>query len=33
MNPFLALVITFAVALLELRLLDFAAHHGWINPT
>ncbi len=31
MNPFLALVITFAVALLELRLLDFAAHRGWIE--
>ncbi len=32
MNPFLALVITFAVALIELRLLDFAAHRGWIEP-
>jgi len=31
MNPFLALVITFAVALIELRLLDFAAHRGWIE--
>jgi phytol kinase len=31
MNPFLALIITFAVALSELRLLDFAAHRGWIE--
>jgi phytol kinase len=31
MNPFLALVITFAVALIELRLLDFFAHRGWIE--
>ncbi|MGA2504107.1 MAG: phosphatidate cytidylyltransferase [Anaerolineales bacterium] len=31
MNPFLALIITFAVALIELRLLDFAAHRGWIE--
>ena len=32
MNPFLALIITFAVALTELRLLDFFAHRGWIEP-
>jgi phytol kinase len=31
MNPFLALIITFAVALVELRLLDFFAHRGWIG--
>jgi phytol kinase len=31
MNPFLALIITFAVALVELRLLDFFAHRGWIE--
>ena len=31
MNPFLALIITFVVALVELRLLDFAAHRGWIE--
>jgi phytol kinase len=31
MNPFIALIITFAVALIELRLLDFAAHRGWIE--
>jgi phytol kinase len=31
MNPFLAVIITFAVALGELRLLDFAAHRGWIE--
>ena len=31
MNPFLALIITFAVALIELRLLDFCAHRGWIE--
>lgn len=31
MNPFLALIITFAVALIELRLLDFFAHRGWID--
>jgi phytol kinase len=31
MNPFIALIITFAVALVELRLLDFAAHRGWIE--
>jgi phytol kinase len=31
MNPFLALIITFAAALIELRLLDFAAQRGWIE--
>src|SRR5512137_453727 len=31
MNPFLALVITLAVALIEIRSLDFAAHRGWIG--
>jgi phytol kinase len=30
-NPFLALVITLAVALSELRLMDFFAHRGWIE--
>jgi len=31
MNPFLALVITLAIALIEIRSLDFAAHRGWIE--
>jgi phytol kinase len=31
MNPFLALIITFAVALIELRLLDLFAQRGWIE--
>ncbi len=31
MNPFLAMIITFAVALGWLRLLDFMAHRGWIE--
>lgn len=31
MNPFLALVITLVVALIEIRSLDFAAHRGWIS--
>lgn len=31
MNPLVALVITFALALLELRLFDFLAHRGWIE--
>ncbi len=31
MNPFIAMIITFAVALVELRLMDFAAHRGWIE--
>jgi phytol kinase len=31
MNPFLAAFITLVVALAEIRLLDFAAHRGWIE--
>ena len=31
MNPFIALLITLAVALVEIRSLDFAAHRGWIG--
>lgn len=31
MNPFIALIITFAIALGWLRLMDFAAHRGWIE--
>lgn len=31
MNPFLALLITLVVALVEIRTLDFAAHRGWIE--
>ena len=31
MNPFLALLITLDVALVEIRSLDFAAHRGWIE--
>jgi phytol kinase len=31
MNPFLALLITLIVALVEIRSLDFAAHRGWIE--
>lgn len=31
MNPFLALLITLVVALVEIRSLDFAAHRGWID--
>lgn len=31
MNPFLALLITLVVALVEIRSLDFAAHRGWIE--
>ena len=31
MNPFLALFITLVLALVEIRLLDFAAHRGWIE--
>ena len=31
MNNFLALIITFAVALAFLRLMDFLAHRGWIE--
>jgi len=31
MNPFIALIITFALALGWLRMMDFAAHRGWID--
>ena len=31
MNPFLALLITLVLALVEIRALDFAAHRGWIE--
>jgi len=31
MNPFLATVLTFAIALTWLRLMDFAAQRGWIE--
>ncbi len=31
MNPILALILTFAIALAFLRLMDFAAHRGWIE--
>lgn len=31
MNPFLAAFITLVVALAEIRLLDFAAHRGWVE--
>ena len=31
MNPFLALVLTFVIALAWLRLMDFFAHRGWIE--
>ena len=31
MNPFLALVLTFVIALAWLRLMDFAAHRSWIE--
>jgi phytol kinase len=31
MNPFLALVLTFAAAIGWLRLMDFFAHQGWIE--
>jgi len=31
MNPFLALLLTFAAAIGWLRLMDFAAHRGWIE--
>jgi phytol kinase len=31
MNPFLALLITLVVALVEIRSLDFAAQRGWIE--
>jgi phytol kinase len=32
MNPFLALIITLLVALAYLRVLDFCAQRGWIEP-
>ena len=31
MNPYLATFITFAIAILFLRLIDFFAHRGWIE--
>ncbi|MBM3150885.1 MAG: phosphatidate cytidylyltransferase [Chloroflexi bacterium] len=31
MNPFLALLLTFAIAIGWLRLMDFFAHRGWIE--
>jgi phytol kinase len=31
MNPFLALILTFSAATAWLRLMDFAAHQGWIE--
>ena len=31
MNPFIALLITFALALGWLRLMDYVAHRGWID--
>lgn len=31
MNPYLATVLTFAIALAFLRLMDFIAHRGWID--
>jgi len=31
MNPFIALLLTFIIALGWLRLMDFAAHRGWIE--
>ena len=31
MNSYLALLITFIVALVEIRTLDFVAHRGWID--
>jgi phytol kinase len=31
MNPFLALLLTLVIALAWLRLIDFAAHRGWIE--
>jgi phytol kinase len=32
MNSYLALLITFIVAIVEIRTLDFIAHRGWIDP-
>lgn len=31
MNPFLALILTFAISLVWLRVMDLAAHKGWIE--
>jgi phytol kinase len=31
LNPFLAMILTFAAAILWLRAMDFAAHRGWIE--
>jgi phytol kinase len=31
MNPFLAMILTFAAAIAWLRIMDFAAHRGWIE--
>jgi phytol kinase len=31
MNPYLATVLTFAIAVFFLRLMDFVAHRGWIE--
>ncbi len=31
MNPFLALLLTFVIALAWLRIMDFCAHRGWIE--
>jgi phytol kinase len=31
MNPYIALLLTFVIALGWLRLMDFAAHQGWIE--
>lgn len=31
MNPFLALLLTFIIAVAWLRIMDFAAHQGWIE--
>lgn len=31
MNPFLALLLTFVIAVAWLRIMDFAAHQGWVE--
>ena len=31
MNPYLATLLTFAIAILFLRLMDFIAHRGWVE--
>src|SRR6187397_1378177 len=31
MNPYIATVLTFAIAILFLRLMDYIAHRGWID--